>query len=55
MLPFTVPIKTRQVENGKGSQATKWPMLVQTMFNVLSILRLSPVTPITGHILPSGK
>lgn len=41
MLPFIVPIKTRQVEDGKGGQVTKWPVLVQTMFNLLTILRLS--------------
>lgn len=40
-----------QVDDGKGSRA--WPMLVQTVYNVLTILILSPVRPIVGHILLS--
>ena len=40
-LTFTVPIMKGQVEDGKGGQATKWPVLVQTESNVLTIL--SPV------------
>lgn len=31
---------TWQVEDGKGGQATKWPVLVQTEYNVLTTLRV---------------
>lgn len=54
-LPFNVPIKTGQVKDGKGGQATKWPALMQTKLNGLTILRLSLVRPITSHTLLSCK
>lgn len=55
-LPFTALIMNEQVEDGKGGKMIKWPTLVQNENSVLfTILRLNPVRPITGHILPSCR